>query len=277
MSELTYDALTDRSVGVVTPEEQRILRESTVAVAGLGAGGGTAAMLLARSGVGALRGTDPDEFEATNVNRQVFASAATLGKSKAEVTRDALREINPELKTDIQNVRLTTVEESRKFLDGCDHAIVAVDNRAAILPFVTAACELDIPVTVLSAVGFRGFVSTLAGPEALPTLRWFLGVGENDTPEEIAAATDREKRRFMADSGGFTDEFNADFPAGRSTMKVLAPIAFIASSYAALETIKWRIGRGHRFVAPELYSFDALTGLPWDVAEVVDARGKQQR
>lgn len=275
MSELTYDALTDRSVGVVTAEEQRLLRDSTVAVAGLGAGGGTVAMLLARAGVGGLRGTDPDDFEATNVNRQVFASASTLGKSKAEVTANALREINPEIRADIHDLRLTTVEEGRKFLDGVDHAIVAVDKRAAILPFVTAADELGVPVTVLSAVGFRGFVSTLHGPEALPTLRWFLGVGENDTPEQVAEATDREKRRFMASSGGFTDEFNADFPAGRSTMKVLAPIAFLASSYAALETIKWRIGRGHRFTAPEVLSFDALTGQSWDVAEVVNSRGKQ--
>ncbi|KRV46629.1 hypothetical protein AQ490_12215 [Wenjunlia vitaminophila] len=275
MTQLTYDSLTDRSVGVVSPDEQRILRETSVAVAGLGAGGGTAAMLLARSGVGAIRGSDPDVFDATNVNRQVFASAATLGQSKADVTRTALQEINPEIKADIQDLRLTTVEEGRQFLDGMDHAIIAVDNRAAILPFVQAATELDVPVTVMSAVGFRGFVTTLHGPQALPTLRWFLGIGEDDGPEEIAAATDREKRRFMAASGGFTDEFSADFPAGRTTMKVLAPVAFLVSSYATAETIKWRIGRGHRFVAPDVLSFDTLTGQPWDVVGVVGARKDQ--
>lgn len=71
---------------------QRLLR-SRVLLVGCGGLGGQTALLLARSGVGALRVCDPDIFEESNLNRQMLCTERVLGRPKAEVCRDVLREI----------------------------------------------------------------------------------------------------------------------------------------------------------------------------------------
>ena len=90
-----YDAMVGRNIGFVTPEEQRQLRDALVFICGVGGMGGAAAMVLARAGVGRFIIADFDRFEISNLNRQTFAFAETIGASKADVTRDRLLAINP--------------------------------------------------------------------------------------------------------------------------------------------------------------------------------------
>ncbi len=73
------------------------LKQSHVALFGLGGVGGHAAEALVRSGVGTLTIVDGDSFEASNLNRQLFALHSTLGRRKTDVATERLRDINPDM------------------------------------------------------------------------------------------------------------------------------------------------------------------------------------
>lgn len=92
-----YNDFTNRNAGFVSATEQQTLRDATVFVCGTGGMGGAAIMALARMGVGHLIIADIDEFEISNLNRQVFGFVDTVGVHKADATATACREINPSI------------------------------------------------------------------------------------------------------------------------------------------------------------------------------------
>lgn len=90
-----YATFTTRNIGFVSAQEQEELRDARIFVCGVGGMGGAAFMALVRAGVGHFVIADIDRFETSNLNRQVFATAATLGLGKAQAAAEAAREINP--------------------------------------------------------------------------------------------------------------------------------------------------------------------------------------
>lgn len=84
-----------RTALVLGPEGMARLRAARVAVFGLGGVGGYVVEALARCGVGALDLVDHDTISLTNLNRQILATHATLGMSKAQAARDRVVSIDP--------------------------------------------------------------------------------------------------------------------------------------------------------------------------------------
>jgi tRNA A37 threonylcarbamoyladenosine dehydratase len=82
----------DRLYGV---EPAKRIRDSHVAVVGIGGVGSWAAEALARSGVGRLTLIDLDHVAESNINRQVHALNSTIGQSKIEAMRERIALINP--------------------------------------------------------------------------------------------------------------------------------------------------------------------------------------
>jgi len=117
----SYDEMTGRNIGFVTPDEQARLRAATVFVCGTGGMGGAAILSLARAGVGRFVIADIDAFDISNINRQVFAFADTAGRHKAEVTAEALARINPEIVVEVLKD------------DWPDHAARAVASAAVVI------------------------------------------------------------------------------------------------------------------------------------------------
>lgn len=72
------------------------LMATRVVIFGVGGVGSFAAEALARSAVGHIRLVDFDDVCATNVNRQLQATARTVGKPKAALLVERLEQINPE-------------------------------------------------------------------------------------------------------------------------------------------------------------------------------------
>ena len=63
------------------------LKNSRVAVFGVGGVGGYVCEMLARSGVGHITLIDSDEVSETNRNRQIIALESTTGKPKVDAMR----------------------------------------------------------------------------------------------------------------------------------------------------------------------------------------------
>ena len=76
---------------VYGPEGTEILKNSTVAILGIGGVGSFAAEALARTGVGTLILIDKDVVDITNVNRQIHATLKTVGRSKVEVMAERIQ------------------------------------------------------------------------------------------------------------------------------------------------------------------------------------------
>ncbi|RYG91823.1 ThiF family adenylyltransferase [Loktanella sp. IMCC34160] len=99
--EFDYAEMTTRNIGFVSEEEQARLRGATVFVCGTGGMGGACILALARIGVGHLIIADLDDFEVSNLNRQVFCFSDTIGRHKAEATAEVCARINPEMEVTV--------------------------------------------------------------------------------------------------------------------------------------------------------------------------------
>ena len=112
---------------ILTGEENfQKLQRSTVAIFGIGGVGSFTAEALARSAVGHLILIDKDNVDITNINRQIHAMSSTIGKSKVEIMRDRILDINPAAKVE-------TVQDF--YISGdiptCDYVVDAIDTITA--------------------------------------------------------------------------------------------------------------------------------------------------
>ncbi|MBR4383907.1 MAG: tRNA threonylcarbamoyladenosine dehydratase [Selenomonadaceae bacterium] len=128
------------------------LNAATVAVFGIGGVGSFAAEALARSGVGHLILVDKDFIDVTNINRQLHALTSTIGRSKVEVMRERIFEINPAAHVDaIQKFFLPDANVEDFFVCKFDYVVDAIDNLTAKI-FLIEECNRR-GVKIISSMG----------------------------------------------------------------------------------------------------------------------------
>lgn len=127
------------------------LKNSHVAVFGIGGVGSYTAEALARAGVGAITLVDNDTVGLSNLNRQLCALHSTLGKYKAEAMAARIRDINPECQ--VRAIcKLYTEEDKELFFDRSYSYIAdCIDLVSCKLSLIMNARERGIPI--LSALG----------------------------------------------------------------------------------------------------------------------------
>ena len=127
------------------------LKNSRVAVFGIGGVGGYSVEALARSGVGAVDLIDDDKVCLTNINRQIIADVKTIGKYKVDVARDRILSINPRCK--VTTYQCFYLPQNAKDFDFSqyDYVIDAVDTVTAKINLVMQANESGVPV--ISSMG----------------------------------------------------------------------------------------------------------------------------
>lgn len=126
------------------------LRQSRVAVFGLGGVGSWCAEALARSGLGSLVLIDQDSAGESNINRQLCALYSTLGQPKAEIMARRILDINPE--TDVKTIVGHYAAENREqFLAPYDYVVDAIDLVSCKIDLIMSCRERGIPV--ISALG----------------------------------------------------------------------------------------------------------------------------
>ena len=127
------------------------LKQSRVAVFGLGGVGGHAAEGLCRSGVGALDLFDNDEVSLTNLNRQLIATQETIGTPKTEAMRQRLLSINPEMQVEARQLIYLPENADQVDLSRYDYVIDAIDTVSAKLELAVRCNRLG--VRLISAMG----------------------------------------------------------------------------------------------------------------------------
>ena len=95
------ESWTDRTELLLGKDKMQRLRDAHVLVVGVGGVGAYAAEMLCRAGVGTLTLVDADTVQPTNINRQLPATHATLGRPKVEVLAERFRDINPDVRVNV--------------------------------------------------------------------------------------------------------------------------------------------------------------------------------
>lgn len=209
-------------------EGQRKLLAARVLVIGAGGLGSPCIQYLAAAGVGTIGIADDDAVSLSNLQRQVLHRTKDVGKPKIDSARHAVERLNPDVRVEAHNARLTECNAAG-LIAVYDVVVDGSDNFATRLAVADAALLTRTPL-VSAAVGpFEGQLSVFRGWEAdQPCYRCYVG-----------AATDRAEAT-CAEQG------------------VLGALTGVMGALQALETIRAIVGFGDG-LAGRLLLFDALS------------------
>ena len=192
---------------------QQKLIDAKVLLLGAGGLGSPAGMYLAASGVGNIGIIDMDVVDASNLQRQIIHSIATMGMDKTESAKMRILGLNPDCKVTTYNTRLNA-ENVIDIVSQYDIVLDGTDNFPTRFLLNDASVLLNVPVVHGSIFRFEGQVSVF-DPAHGPCYRCFL---PEPPPPELAPS--------CAEAG------------------VLGVLPGIVGSLQALETIKYILGIG---------------------------------
>lgn len=132
------------------------LKNSTVAVFGVGGVGSHCIEALARAGIGRLLLVDNDTVSLTNINRQSIAYHSTLGQYKTQVMKQRINDIFPsaQIQTFETFVLPDNLNPLLEGIDGTiDYIVDAIDTVTAKLAIISYAMEHHIPVIASMGTG----------------------------------------------------------------------------------------------------------------------------
>lgn len=127
------------------------LKNSRVAVFGVGGVGGYVAEALARTGVGTIDLIDSDTVDITNLNRQIIALESTIGRNKTEVMSDRIKDVNPEARINCHNLFFSADTVDVFDFSKYDYIADAIDTVSSKLLLIKTANTAGVPI--ISSMG----------------------------------------------------------------------------------------------------------------------------
>jgi molybdopterin/thiamine biosynthesis adenylyltransferase len=248
-----YEQAFSRNIGWVTRDEQSVLRNKRVAIAGGGGVGGVHLLTLARLGISKFHIADFDRFDIVNFNRQVGANLSTMGQPKVEVMARMARDINPEIDIKIfpEGIHKDNLGE---FLSGVDLYVDALDFFAfEIRQRTFALCaERAIPATTAAPLGMGAALLNFM-PGKMTFEQYFQW---GDLPEQekairfvVGLAPAGLHRPYLV----VPEAVNFEERRGPSTFMACQ----LCAGIVATEALKILLGRGKVLAAPNGMQFDA--------------------
>lgn len=126
------------------------LNNSRVIVFGVGGVGSYTVEALARAGVGHITMVDFDEISESNINRQLHSLRSTIGKSKIEVMKDRILDINPECEVEL--VKKLVTDDINEILGNfeCEN-----EKNLKDLDNGKKNCKYDFVVDAIDVIGSK--------------------------------------------------------------------------------------------------------------------------
>jgi molybdopterin/thiamine biosynthesis adenylyltransferase len=147
-------------------QQLRLLR-AKVAIVGCGGLGGSLFEMLVRLGVGHLLVIDPDFFVESNLNRQLLATSANLGRYKVEVALERGKLLNPVVQVETLNQVFQTPAGQQRLTD-CDLVFDALDSIPARLELADFCSQSKLMLIHGAVAGWYGqMVPVVPGSEKM--------------------------------------------------------------------------------------------------------------
>ncbi|RIX59649.1 ThiF family adenylyltransferase [Paenibacillus nanensis] len=116
------------------------LKNSSVAILGLG-GGGLLATWLTAMGVGRIVGVDHDRVELNNLNRQILFTEDDVGKRKTDVVRERLQAMNRDINIQVVNRQIDSAHSVKDIIADVDVVVCVIDTPPVQASrYVNSAC-----------------------------------------------------------------------------------------------------------------------------------------
>jgi len=128
-----------------------LMKNTTVAILGVGGVGSFAAEACARSGIGRIILVDKDNVDITNINRQLVAYMSTIGRSKSEVMKERIADINPACEVIDMHMFYTDETYEEFFAMNIDYVIDASDTIIYKIHLMKECLKRDIKI--ISSMG----------------------------------------------------------------------------------------------------------------------------
>lgn len=242
-----------RSIGIINESQLNTIKQTSIAVAGLGLGG-SVFINLVRMGFEKFHIADLDIFERTNINRQRMAKETTIGRSKVECAIEEAKAINPDvvIKAFPDGVRTQNVAE---FLQGIDWVVDVVDVFAMPekLALHAEARKRKILVVSTAAMGFAGFI--IVFNEKSPSFEELTGMD----PKSDFVENFKKFIQFISPQipDYMKDQLMKSLDRS-SHVPFVVPGVEICAAFCTSEITKNIIGSGQRVFAPQGLFVDAF-------------------
>lgn len=149
-----------REIRIIGDDAFSKLQNSSVIIFGAGGVGSYCTEALTRAGVGKITVVDGDTYAESNLNRQLFATKATLGRNKAEVAKERILSINPNADVTAKGIFYMPENADEFNLAQYSYIIDAIDNVTAKINLAVRAEALQIPL--ISCMGTGNKLNPLA-------------------------------------------------------------------------------------------------------------------
>lgn len=122
------------------------LKQSHVAIFGIGGVGGYVAEALARSGVGQIDVIDNDSVAITNLNRQIYALHSTMGQLKVDVAEQRIKDINPQCTVTKRAMFYLPTNADEIDLKQFDYVVDCIDTVSAKIELARRCSLMGTPI-----------------------------------------------------------------------------------------------------------------------------------
>ena len=174
----------ERNGTSISEADQEELKKKNVCIVGCGGLGGYIAEMLLRVGVLRLTIIDPDVFDETNLNRQLFSTEMGLGKPKVHEAKKRLLSVD-------KNADIQALQEKLDEANACDllagHDVVvdALDNLAARRIAAGACRKLGIPFVHGAIGGWYGQVSVIMPHGSRTFKELYMNISDDDIDKSM--------------------------------------------------------------------------------------------
>lgn len=256
-----YEAIFSRNIGLLTESEQRILKESTIAIAGMGGVGGLLAERLIRMGVGRLKILDPGAFKQSDLNRQFGSSILNLGQNKAEAVFAQVSKINPEAQIDYSPTGINNENNAALFVSDSDLVIDEMDIgsfRESII-LQRAARRRGIHYLFSGAIGFGALV-VIFDPQGLTLEEYNKLSPDLDLSDncQVILPAERVLPIFPSYAGRTTVDVIQEITKGERPAPAISIGVALASVLAASEAVNIILRKRDVVKAPQYTYIDLL-------------------
>lgn len=149
----------ERNIPAISIAEQQLLFQKKVLILGCGGLGEYIAQYLARSGIKQITAVDHDQFETSNLNRQLFSSHEHLGHSKVLITAENIQKAAPET-VFVPVTEYFQESNASELIHGQDLVIDALDNLPSRLLMEDTCEKENVPFIHGAILGWNLQVTT---------------------------------------------------------------------------------------------------------------------
>ena len=127
------------------------LRGSSVIVFGVGGVGGYTVEALARAGVGRIAVVDSDVVSESNINRQIIATQASVGKKKVDVAEERIHEISKDIEVEKFDIFFENDTKCKIDFTKYNYIVDAIDSVSSKV--LLAVCAKEAGAPIISSMG----------------------------------------------------------------------------------------------------------------------------